>query len=251
MLKKRIIPCLDIKEGRVVKGVRFESLRDAGSPVEVAEYYSANGADELVFLDITAGINDVPNAANLAREIGKRINIPFTVGGGLKNIEDIARVLDAGADKVAINSAAVERPTLISETAERFGSQCVVVAIDYVGRGDETLIATKSGTKLTECHLFDFLKIAEAAGAGEFLLTSKHSDGTKAGFDVNTLAEVAKITSRPIIASGGAGSKEDFRELFFKTDVSAGLAASIFHFKEIEINQLKEYLLKNNIEVSK
>jgi cyclase len=251
MLKKRIIPCLDIKDNRVVKGCKFENLKDAGSPVEIAKYYSDNGADELVFLDITAGIKNQLTAVDLASKIAREINIPFTIGGGLKNINDITRVLYAGADKVAINTAAVENPKLISEGANIFGSQCIVCALDYILIDNTAYIVTKSGGQETRIKLFDFIKIAEDAGCGEFLLTAKYADGTQNGFDIDTLKNVAQITSRPIIASGGAGRVEDFRKLFVETNVSAGLAASIFHYKKVEIKELKEYLINNNIEISK
>ena len=242
MLAKRIIPCLDIKDGRTVKGVNFVNLRDAGDPVELGAQYSEAGADELVFLDITATHERRKTLADLARDIARHLNIPFTIGGGIKALEDVDVLLDAGADKVAINSAAVRRPQLIDELAYGFGNQFVVVAVDAKQVGDDWWVHLNGGRIKTEVKLFDWVKEAQERGAGEILFTSMDHDGTKAGFANEALAQMSDLLSIPIIASGGAGNKEHFAEVFTEGKADAGLAASIFHFGEVGIKELKGYL---------
>lgn len=249
MLKKRIIPCLDIKDGRTVKGINFKGLKDAGDPIALAKSYVDQGADELVFLDISATEEKRKTLAQLVKKIAREINIPFTVGGGISSIEDVKTILLSGADKISINSAAVKSPLLIKEISSRFGAQCTTVAIDYkkVQGKDEVYI---SGGKIaTGIKLADWIKKVTALGAGELLLTSMDHDGKKQGFDLNTLNEISSKIKIPIIASGGAGTSRDFSELFTHTNISAGLAASIFHYKEITIPELKNYLLTKNIAV--
>lgn len=247
MLTKRIIPCLDIKEGRTVKGTNFVDLRDAGDPVELGAFYAENGADELVFLDITATIDNRKTLVELVRQVARQVNIPFTVGGGIGSIEDVSALLNAGADKVSINSSAVRRPGLIDELALQFGSQCIIVAIDtrFVERND--WVHTHGGRNITAIKTLEWAKEVEQRGAGEILLTSMDTDGTKAGFANKLTAEISTHASIPIIASGGAGTMEDFFDVFTLGKADAGLAASIFHFKEIEINALKNYLAKKGI----
>jgi cyclase len=249
MLKKRIIPCLDIKDGRTVKGVNFIDIRDAGDPVELAKRYVQDGADELVFLDITATIEKRKTLSELVSRIAKEINIPFTVGGGINSLEDAKAVITAGADKVSINSSAVKSPKLISEIANEFGSQCVVVAIDTKFENNEWMVYVSGGKILTGIKTLDWAKQAEKLGAGEILLTSMNNDGTKNGFALDISNKVSCAVNIPVIASGGAGSKAHFKEVFEQTKVSAALAASIFHFGEIPIPQLKEYLKTENISV--
>lgn len=249
MLKKRIIPCLDIENGRTVKGINFLDIRDAGDPIELAKEYVKQGADELVFLDITATIEKRKTLIELVTKIAKEINIPFTVGGGISSVEDVSALIKAGADKVSINSSAVRRPELISEIANEFGSQCVVLAIDTKFNGDEWKVFVKGGREETELKTIAWAKQVESLGAGEILLTSMNNDGTKAGFALDITNEVSKNVNIPVIASGGAGAKEHFTEVFTKTEVSAGLAASIFHFGEIPITELKSYLKKQNIAI--
>lgn len=249
MLAKRIIPCLDIKDGRTVKGVNFVQLRDAGDPVELGARYSEEGADELVFLDITATHEKRKTLAALAREIARHLRIPFTIGGGIKSVDDVGVLLDAGADKVSINSAAVRRPALISELAQGFGSQFVVVAADAKQIAGEWYIHLNGGRLATDIKLFDWVKEAEDRGAGEILFTSMDHDGTKAGFANEALAKVSELVKIPVIASGGAGSMEHFQEVFTSGQADAGLAASIFHFGEIGIPQLKSYLWEQSIPV--
>lgn len=242
MLAKRIIPCLDIKDGRTVKGVNFVNLRDAGDPVELGAKYSLAGADELVFLDITATHERRKTLADLARDIARHLNIPFTIGGGIRAITDVDVLLNAGADKVAVNSAAVRRPELIDELAYAFGNQFVVVAVDAKNVGGEWFVHLNGGRIKTEHKLFDWVKEAQERGAGEILFTSMDHDGTKAGFANEALAQMSDLLSIPIIASGGAGNKEHFAEVFTKGKADAGLAASIFHFGEVGIKELKDYL---------
>lgn len=250
MSNKRIIPCLDIKEGRAVKGVNFKGLRDAGDPVELAKRYVEEGADELVFLDITATLEKRKTLVGLVQKIAEEINIPFTVGGGIKSLKDAETVLKAGADKVTLSSAAVNKPELISEIAEHFGSQSVVVAIDYKNVGQEQFVFVKGGSEQTELKLLDWIKQVGELGAGEILLTAMDRDGTKEGFDLETLSKVNKTVGIPVIASGGAGKIDDFVALFQKTATQAGLAASIFHYGEISIQALKKELQAQNIPVS-
>ena len=249
MLAKRIIPCLDIKDGRTVKGVNFVNLRDAGDPVELGAKYSLAGADELVFLDITATHERRKTLADLARDIARHLNIPFTIGGGIKTLTDVDVLLDAGADKVSINSAAVRRPELIDELAYAFGNQFVVVAVDAKFVDDEWYVHLNGGRIKTGQRLFDWVGEAQERGAGEILFTSMDHDGTKAGFANEALARMSGQLSIPIIASGGAGSKEHFAEVFTEGKADAGLAASIFHFGEVEIADLKTYLAGEGITV--
>jgi cyclase len=249
MLKKRIIPCLDIKDGRTVKGVNFVGLRDAGDPVELARIYSEVGADELVFLDITATNEKRKTLVELVKEVARQVAIPFTVGGGVGSVEDAYHLLQSGADKVAINSAAVKRPELIKELADIFGNQCVVLAVDAKLIGDTWKVFLNGGRVETEKELFSWVKQAEELGAGEILFTSMDHDGTKAGFAIDALKKMNDMLSIPIIASGGAGNIDHFIEVFQKTDVSAALAASIFHFKEVDIPTLKKELENQTIEI--
>lgn len=247
MLKKRIIPCLDIKEGRTVKGVNFVDIRDAGDPIELAKRYVQDGADELVFLDITATIEKRKALSELVSRIAKEINIPFTVGGGINSLEDAQAAIKSGADKVSINSSAVKNPKLITEIANEFGSQCVVVAIDTKFSNAEWTVFVSGGTVPTGIKTIDWARQVEQLGAGEILLTSMNNDGTKNGFALDISDAVSRTVNIPVIASGGAGSKVHFKEVFEQTKVSAALAASIFHFGEIPIPQLKKYLKKENI----
>lgn len=249
MLKKRIIPCLDIREGRTVKGINFESIRDAGDPVQLAKNYVDQGADELVFLDITATIEKRKTFLALVEKIADAISIPFTVGGGISEVQDVSELLGAGADKISINSAAVKDPTLISRIAARYGSQCVVVAIDTKSEDGDWWVYVNGGRTRTVHKTIDWAKQAEDFGAGEILLTSMNQDGTKSGFAWDITGLVSASLQIPVIASGGAGQREHFKELFEQTSVSAALAASIFHFGEIPIPSLKKYLQEQKIAV--
>jgi cyclase len=249
MLKKRIIPCLDIQDGRTVKGVNFVNIRDAGDPIELAKRYAQDGADELVFLDITATQEKRKTLSELVSRIAKEINIPFTVGGGIISLEDAQTVIKSGADKVSINSSAVKNPTLITEIANEFGSQCVVVAIDTKFENGEWTVYVSGGKISTGIQTLDWAKQVEQLGAGEILLTSMNNDGTKNGFALTISNAVSRAVNIPVIASGGAGSKVHFKEVFEQTKVSAALAASIFHFGEIAVPELKEYLKNQTIEV--
>ncbi|UTD14440.1 imidazole glycerol phosphate synthase subunit HisF [Tenacibaculum mesophilum] len=249
MLKKRIIPCLDIKNGRTVKGVNFIDIKDAGDPVELAKQYVKQGADELVFLDITATLENRKTLVTLVKTIAREINIPFTVGGGISTVEDAVALIQAGADKVSINSSTVKNPQLITDLKNRFGSQFVVVAIDTKNVNGEWKVFTKGGTFETELETLSWATRVEKLGAGEILLTSMNSDGTKNGFDIEVTNAVSKAVNIPVIASGGAGKVEHFTEVFTKTQASAGLAASIFHFDEIPVPILKNELKKQNIAI--
>ncbi|MCD8422733.1 imidazole glycerol phosphate synthase subunit HisF [Tenacibaculum finnmarkense] len=249
MLKKRIIPCLDIKNGRTVKGVNFVDIKDAGDPIELAKQYVKDGADELVFLDITATLENRKTLVDLVEKIAQEINIPFTVGGGISTVEDALALIKAGADKVSINSSAVKNPQLITDLKNRFGSQFVVVAIDTKHIGNQWKVFTKGGTHETELETVSWVKEVEKLGAGEILLTSMNNDGTKAGFALDITNSVSKAVNIPVIASGGAGKEVHFKDVFTKTEASAGLAASIFHFAEIPIPKLKKYLKEQNIAV--
>jgi len=249
MLTKRIIPCLDIKNGRTVKGINFVGLRDAGDPVELAKKYAALGADELVFLDISATLEGRRTMHDLVLKVAEQVNIPFTVGGGISSVEDVDDLLHCGADKVSINSSAVKRPELINELANKFGSQCVVVAIDAKKISKEWIVHLAGGTIPTELNLFDWAKEVEQRGAGEILFTSMNNDGTKAGFANDALAQLSETVNIPIIASGGAGTVHHFIEAFTKGKADAALAASVFHFGEIEILDLKQALIKQNIAI--
>jgi len=249
MLAKRIIPCLDIQDSRTVKGVNFVDLIDAGDPVELAKVYSKIGADELVFLDITATKEDRRTFAKLVKEIAKNINIPFTVGGGIKSVEDVDILLKSGADKVSINSYAVKNPDFINELASKFGCQCVVVAIDAKFEDNDWYVYLVGGRVKTEIKLFDWAKEVENRGAGEILFTSMDHDGTKNGFSNKALSKLSNMINIPLIASGGAGKIEHFIDVFNIGYADAALAASVFHFNEIDINTLKEELKNNNIPV--
>ena len=249
MLKRRIIPCLDIKDGRTVKGVNFINLMDAGDPVELAKAYVRQGADELVFLDITATIENRKALAGLVERIAAEINIPFTVGGGIDTVNDVSILIKAGADKVTVNSSAVRRPELISEIAGQFGSQCVVVAIDTKLIDDEWIVVIDGGRTITGLKTVIWANKVEELGAGEIMLTSMNNDGTKTGFSLDITGEVSRNVNIPVIASGGAGTLKHFKEVFFNTGCSAALAASIFHFGEITIPDLKRYLISEKISV--
>jgi imidazole glycerol-phosphate synthase subunit HisF len=249
MLKKRIIPCLDIKDGRTVKGINFEGLRDAGDPVDLAKFYSDNGADELVFLDITATQEGRKTTVDMVRRVAQQVNIPFTVGGGISAVADAYQLLNSGADKISVNSSAVRNPELISELAARFGNQCVVLAIDAKYTDGKWIVYLSGGKIATELNLFEWAKKGVELGAGEILFTSMDNDGTKAGFAVEALDQLSKTVNVPIIASGGCGSMEHFKEVFEKSNVDAALAASVFHFGEIAIPELKTYLKNNSIDV--
>lgn len=249
MLTKRIIPCLDIKNGRTVKGVNFVDLRDAGDPVELADIYSKAGADELVFLDISATEERRKTLANLVLRVAEKVNIPFTVGGGISSVEDVDILLQNGADKVSVNSSAVKNPKLINELAAKFGSQCITVAIDAKQINGGWKVHLVGGKVPTELDLFKWAKEAEDRGAGEILFTSMDNDGTKDGFSNWALSKLSEECNIPIIASGGAGSIEHFVDAFKVGKADAALAASVFHFKEIAINDLKEELKKEGIPV--
>ncbi len=247
MLKKRIIPCLDIKDGRTVKGINFVDIKDAGDPIELAKKYIVEGADELVFLDITATNEKRKTLAALVEKIAKEINIPFTVGGGINTVEDAATIIKAGADKISINSAAVKNPSLIKEIADRFGSQAVVVAVDTKFENNDWFVYVNGGKVATGITTIDWVKQAEQLGAGEILLTSMNNDGTKQGFAIDITNAVSTSINIPVIASGGAGTAAHFKEVFQQTKATGALAASIFHFGEIPIPVLKQYLKEQNI----
>ncbi|WP_106794603.1 imidazole glycerol phosphate synthase subunit HisF [Aquimarina sp. Aq78] len=249
MLTKRIIPCLDIKNGRTVKGVNFVDLRDAGDPVELADAYSKAGADELVFLDISATEERRKTLAELVLKVAEKVNIPFTVGGGISSVEDVNVLLQNGADKVSINSSAVKNPQLINDLAGKFGSQCITVAIDAKQIDGKWIVHLVGGKVPTELDLFDWAKEVEKRGAGEILFTSMDNDGTKDGFANEALSILSKELNIPIIASGGAGNVQHFVDTFKEGRADAALAASVFHFKEIEIKNLKKKLQDNNIPV--
>ena len=250
MLAKRIIPCLDIKEGRTVKGTNFVDLRDAGDPVELAAAYARQGADELVFLDITATVEKRKTLAELVKRVAHTINIPFTVGGGIRSVEDVSVLLQSGADKISVNTAAFNRPALISEIAAAAGNQCVVLAIDTKKEADgEWYVYLNGGRTKTEIKCWDWARRGVELGAGEILLTSMNHDGTKSGFALDITKQLAVSLSVPVIASGGGGSMEHFADVFEEARADAALAASIFHFKEIGIADLKHYLHQRNIPV--
>jgi len=249
MLAKRIIPCLDIKDGRTVKGVNFIDLKDAGDPVELGKRYCDEGADELVFLDITATHEKRKTLAALAKNIAQHLNIPFTIGGGISSVTDASYLLEAGADKISVNSAAVKNPDLINQLADTFGNQFVVVAIDAKQINGEWFVYLNGGRLVTDIPLFQWAKEAENRGAGEILFTSMDHDGTKNGFACQALAEMSDLVGIPIIASGGAGKIDHFTEVFTIGKADAGLAASIFHFNEIKISDLKQSLHRHGIPV--
>lgn len=247
MLAKRIIPCLDVKDGRTVKGINFEQLRDAGDPVELGKLYSDQGADELVFLDITATKEKRRTLAALADRVAHHLNIPFTIGGGIGSVEDVDLLLNHGADKVSVNSSVVRRPQLIDELAREFGSQCIVAAIDARLLEDQWMVHVAGGTIPTDKELFQWAKEAQERGAGEILFTSMNHDGTKNGFALTPLKKMCSMLSIPVIASGGAGTIDHFYEVFHYAEADAGLAASIFHFQEIPIPELKDNLRSRGI----
>jgi len=250
MLTKRIIPCLDIKDGRTVKGIHFVDLQDAGDPVELGALYARQGADELVFLDITATIEKRKTLSQLVNRIAHHVNIPFTVGGGISSVEDVNVLLQNGADKITVNTSAFKNPRLINELAKEFGSQCVVLAIDTKREADgEWYVYLNGGRIKTEKKCFAWAKEAVELGAGEILLTSMNHDGTRQGFAIDITKKLATELSVPVIASGGGGTMEHFKEVFTEAKADAALAASIFHFKEIAIQELKRYLHGQNIEV--
>ncbi|MDQ3372810.1 MAG: imidazole glycerol phosphate synthase subunit HisF [Acidobacteriota bacterium] len=249
MLAKRIIPCLDVKDGRTVKGTNFTNLRDAGDAVELAKIYSNQGADELVFLDITATNEKRRTLSELVRQVAAEINIPFTVGGGINSIEDIEVLLDSGADKVSINTSAVKNPKLLEEAARNFGSQCIVLAIDAKLVENEWFVFLNGGRIATELNALDWAKQGARSGAGEILLTSMNADGTKKGFEIGLTKMISEAVNVPVIASGGAGTEQHFVKVFTKGKADAALAASIFHFGEIEIPHLKKYLKEQEISV--
>jgi cyclase len=249
MLKKRIIPCLDIKEGRTVKGINFIGIQDAGDPLILAKRYVLEGADELVFLDITATQEKRKTLVALVAQIAKAINIPFTVGGGINSLEDAKRIIAAGADKISVNSAAIKSPSLISDLALELGSQCVVVAMDIKMEQDEWMVYINGGKVATGIKALDWAKQAAFLGAGELLVTAMDNDGTQKGFALSILEAISKAVVIPIIASGGAGTQEHFKDLFIHTQVSAALAASVFHFSTIAIPELKNYLKIQHIPI--
>jgi len=249
LVSKRIIPCLDVKDGKVVKGTNFVNLIDAGDAVELAERYSLEGADELVFLDITASAEKRKTLLGLVRAVAKAIQIPFTVGGGISELQDIESLLKAGADKVSLNSSIVSRPELIREASKRFGTQAIVAAIDVKQKGDKYKVYVKGGREETPLEALEWCRRTAELGAGEILLTSMDKDGTRDGYSLAFLKEVTSRVSIPVIASGGAGKKEDFLKAFQEANVDACLAASLFHFSILDIKELKQYLNENNIKV--
>ena len=251
MHTKRIIPCLDVHGGRVVKGVNFVNLRDAGDPVEIAGAYDRAGADELVFLDITASSDARKTVVDMVRRVAEKVFIPFTVGGGIRTVEDFRAILREGADKTSVNSAAINTPRLIADAADKFGSQCVVVAIDAKRRSDKSgWNVYKNGGRIdTGLDVLEWAQKAQKLGAGEILLTSMDCDGTKAGYDIELTRAVSDLVSIPVIASGGAGTLEHFREALTEGGADAALAASLFHYKELEIAQVKEYLKEKGVPV--
>jgi cyclase len=245
---KRIIPCLDVKDGRVVKGVNFFDLKDAGNPVEIAKRYNEEGADEITFLDITASNENRGTIVDVVRDVAKEVFIPLTVGGGIRGVDDIYKLLDVGCDKVSLNSRAVNNPEIINETAKRFGSSTIVVAVDVKFVDGEYRVFINGGTKDSGKIASEWIREVQDRGAGEILLTSMNADGTKSGFDLTITEEISKIINIPLIASGGAGKMEHFYDVF-NVGADAALAASIFHFKEVEINELKQYLTTKKIPV--
>ena len=249
MVKVRIIPCLDVKNGRVVKGINFVDLVDAGDPVEQAKHYSENGADEICFLDISASLENRDTMVNVVKKTANEVFIPLTVGGGISSIENIQSLLKAGADKVSINSAAINNPNIIKQSSEYFGNQCIVVAVDAKRINNDWYVFSHGGTKNTGIFALDWINKVQELGAGAILLTSMDKDGTKSGFDINLLSEVSKFVTVPVIASGGGGKLEHFYEGVNKGKANALLAASVFHFNEISIKEVKEYLINKKIEI--
>ena len=249
MVKVRIIPCLDVKDGRVVKGINFIDLIDAGDPVEQAKHYSENGADEICFLDISASIEQRDTMVNVVRKTANEVFIPLTVGGGISSIENIQSLLKAGADKVSINSAAINEPDIVKKSSEYFGNQCIVIAVDAKKIDNDWYVFSHGGTKKTDLLALNWIEHVQKLGAGEILLTSMDKDGTKSGFDIELLKKVSEFLEIPLIASGGVGNLNHFYEGVAKGNANALLAASVFHFNEISIKEVKEYLLKQNIEI--
>lgn len=249
MLTKRIIPCLDIKDGRTVKGINFENIRDAGDPVELGALYASQGADELVFLDITATNERRKTLAELVTDIARHVNIPFTVGGGISSVEDVYVLLQSGADKISVNTSAFKDPALVDRLAREFGSQCIVLAIDTRFEDGDWYVYLNGGRVKTDVKAFDWAKEAVSRGAGEILLTSMNNDGTKKGFALDITGQLAQHLNVPVIASGGAGTMEHFTDVFEKAQADAALAASIFHYKEIEIPALKTFLYNKGVNV--
>lgn len=249
MLAKRIIPCLDVRNGRVVKGINFEGIKDVENPIELAKFYNKSGADELVFYDITASFEERKLFTNILKEVASQIFIPLTVGGGINNLDDFDRVLKSGADKVSVNSGAIKNPKLIEEAAKKYGDQCVVLSVDVKRVDGKFKVFSKGGRENTGIDAIEWFVMGQENGAGEVVVNSIDTDGVKTGFDLELLSILTKKLSIPIVASGGAGNMEHFNELFKLSGVDAGLAASIFHFKEVEIIELKKYLRKNNVKV--
>ena len=249
MITKRIIPCLDVRDGRVVKGINFEGIQDVEDPVELAKFYNESGADELVFYDITASFEGRKLFTDVLEKVAKEVFIPLTVGGGINSLEDFDRVLKSGADKVSVNSGAIKDPDLIRKAAEKYGNQCVVLSIDIKKMRGKYHVFSKGGREKTEIDAIEWAVLGEKNGAGELVINSIDTDGVKMGFDIDLLTEISKNVSIPIVASGGAGVMEDFKDVFQILGIDAGLAASIFHFKEIKIRDLKKYLKNNNIMV--
>lgn len=249
MLTKRIIPCLDIKDGRTVKGVNFENIRDAGDPIELGALYAEQGADELVFLDITATNERRKTLSELVTKIARHVNIPFTVGGGIASVEDVSVLLNAGADKVSVNTAAFKNPQLLNDLSREFGSQCIVLAIDTRFEDGDWFVYLNGGRVKTDTRTADWAKEAVERGAGEILLTSMNNDGTKQGFALDITGRLSQSLHVPVIASGGAGTLEHFADVFEKAGADAALAASIFHYKEMEIPELKNYLYKRGVQI--
>jgi len=249
MISKRIIPCLDVRDGRVVKGKNFQGVQDVEDPVELAKFYNDEGADELVFYDITASVEKRPLFTGVLEKVASQIFIPLTVGGSINEVSDFERVLSSGADKVSVNSGALKNPDLIEQAAKKYGNQCVVLSMDVKRVNGEYHVFSKGGRIDTEKDALEWAKFGEEHGAGEIVLNSIDTDGVKNGFDIEMLRDLCNVVTIPVIASGGAGKKEDFSELFKIKGVDAGLAASIFHFKEVKIRELKEYLRTKNISV--
>ncbi|PIY72587.1 imidazole glycerol phosphate synthase subunit HisF [Candidatus Roizmanbacteria bacterium CG_4_10_14_0_8_um_filter_33_9] len=249
MLAKRIIPCLDVDQGRVVKGINFVKLREAGDPIEMGKFYNDQGADELVFLDITASSDNRKTIIEVARNVAKQVFIPFTVGGGIRTVEDMRSILLAGADKVSINTAALKNPQLISDGANIFGNQCIVLAIDAKRNNNNWKVYVNGGRTLTGKDVINWAKQGVSLGAGEILLTSINRDGTKSGYDLELTKKISESVNIPVIASGGAGNEQDFYEVFIKGKADATLAASLFHFGELKIKELKNYLANKQIPV--
>lgn len=249
MLAKRIIPCLDIRDGKVVKGTNFQNVKEVDDPVSLAKFYNDEGADELVFYDITASYENRSLFTDVLKRVAEQIFIPLTVGGGINEVSDFERVLNAGADKVSVNSGAIKNPSLIGNAAKKYGNQCVVLSMDVKRVDDKFKVFSKGGREMTDIDALEWARRGQEEGAGEIVLNSIDTDGVKKGFDLEMLEAVCNVVSVPVIASGGAGKAEDFKELFKKVNVDAGLAASVFHFKQVRINELKKYLRQNSIEM--